>query len=54
MDGQVNEIRGKAMNENLVRTSSGEEHQMTKPLEERFVGKDVVIRGDNVTMRLDS
>lgn len=48
------EIRGRAINESQIKTQSGEVVQSPVRVSADKVGEDVVIRGDQVTRRIDS
>lgn len=48
------EIRGKMINEDTVRTTSGEEQKIGFKADSRFQGENVVVRGDQVTLQLNS
>lgn len=54
MTGGFEEIRGRAINESQVKTQSGEVVQTPVKVSADKVGENIVIRGDQVTRRIDS
>jgi hypothetical protein len=48
------EIRGKAVNESQIKTRNGDVVQSPVHVPSDKVGEEVVVRGDQVTRRIDS